>query len=155
MTRAERTLLWRVLPWVVAATSAACGGGGDSFAPEFLDVSALSGTYQVTLTPDPASPPRTCGRLQITMAAQITWQGLDCTVRPAGGARDAGGGLVMLSETVDVAGGGTTTRQAHAFGVFMGTASRPGSSWIGPCPDAAVTCSAGLREYGSADWVRQ
>lgn len=139
----------------VLAASPACGGGSDNFAPEFLDVTALNGTYEVTLTPDPASPARTCGRLRITVAAQITWQGLDCTVRAAGGTRDVGGGQITLIETVDVAGGGTTTRQAHTFSVFMGTASRPGSAWIGPCPSGAVTCSAGLREHGSADWVRQ
>ena len=154
----RRTMLVRLTPWIAAvcvASSAACGGGGDDIAPEFLDVAALSGTYQVTLTSEPGTPARTCSRLEITFAAQVTGRGLDCTVRAAGGARSAASGQVTLSETADVAGGGTTSRQAYLFLAFGGTASRPSSGWFGPCSGGTATCSANLRELGSADWVRQ
>jgi hypothetical protein len=153
----RRSLL--LIPAAVLAVSAACGGGGDNFAPEFLDVTSLSGRYRVTLTltPDPGSPSAaTCGQLEITIATQITWQGLDCAIREADGARNAGSQDIVLRETVDVVGGGTATRVAYFFFPFMGTPDRPTSGWLGPCTDAAPGGgTACIRESGSATWVRQ
>ena len=133
---------------------AACGGGAE---PEFLDVAALSGRYRVTLTLDPGSPsPRTCGQLEITIAAQISWQGLDCTIEEAGGLRDASDQEIILNETFAVAGGATAAREAYDFLVFMGTSDRPTSGWLGPCTGGPPSGGSGCtREHGSATWVRQ
>lgn len=141
----------------VIATAAACGGLGDFFAPpEFLDVAALGGTYRVTLTPDGSSSAITCSQIEITIATQITWEGLDCAIREADGARNSSSQDIVLRETIDVGGGGTMTRVAHTFWVFMGTPDQPTSAWVGPCtgpPSGGGTgCS---REGGSATWARQ
>jgi hypothetical protein len=145
------------LPLLCAVASLACGAGAfDPGPPEFLDVDALSGTYRVTLTLDASSPsPRTCGELEITVGAQITWRGLDCSLRAAGGSRNELSDDITLIETVDLAGGGTTTRQVYFFFLFTGTAGRPSSAWFGPCPGGAISCTPGPRESGSAAWVRQ